>query len=48
MKRDDRLHIRAEKELMAWLRRSAAKRRTTVSETARQVLYAAFETRHAK
>jgi len=33
---------------MAWLRRAAAKRRTTVSEIARQALNEKFEKRHAK
>lgn len=48
MKREDRLHVRVGSELLTWLKRSAAKKHTTVSEVARQVLYAQYDARHSK
>ena len=47
-KRAQRLHVRMDDEVMGWLRKAAAKKRTTVSEMARQVVYEAFDARHAK
>jgi hypothetical protein len=38
---------RVESDVMAWLRRAAAKRRTTISHIARELLYKKFEERHA-
>jgi uncharacterized protein (DUF1778 family) len=47
-KRTERLHLRIDPDVITWLKRAAAKKRTTLSEMARQELYAAFERRHAK
>ena len=46
--RTDKLSVSIGRDITAWLRRSAAKRRTSVSYIIREALLPAYERRHAK
>jgi len=39
----ERVNLRVERDLAKWLKRIAAKQRSTVSHVARQLLYSLFE-----
>ena len=43
-----RLDVTLPPEMVAWLKRSAAKRMTTLSATVQEALMPAFKARHAK
>ena len=47
-KRSDKLSISMGADITAWLRRAAAKRRTTVSYLLREAVLPLYEARHAK
>ena len=47
-KRSDKLSISMDKDLVAWLRRAAAKRRSSVSQVIEECVLPRFERRHAK
>jgi hypothetical protein len=40
--------VRFDPDVLAWMRRAAAKRRVTVSHLVRELVHAKFEKRHAK
>lgn len=46
--KSERLDVRVERDVIGWLRRAAAKKRTTVSELTRQIIYEQYDQRHAK
>ena len=47
-KRRDAICVSLGEDITAWLRRSAAKKRSNVSQVLRELLVPAFEARHAK
>jgi len=46
--RVDKLSVSLGKDITAWLRLTAAKKRSNVSQVIRELLVPAFESRHAK
>ena len=44
----DRISLSMPKDISAWLRRAAAKRRTSISQIVKDALLPQFDARHAK